>query len=97
MTRFTSFQDGAKKPTGTKNILAYPNDVYVQVGFRHFHTRAELVQDREELKQMLKWLVKHHTSGPEGEAMGWDPKRDDPETADFSGMFEKMIIVGLHE
>jgi deazaflavin-dependent oxidoreductase (nitroreductase family) len=86
-----------KEANWYKNILAYPNDVYVQVGFHRFHTRAELVQDREELKQMLKWLVKHHTSGPEGKAMGWDPKRDDPETADFSGMFEKMIIVRLHE
>jgi len=80
-----------------KNILAYPDDVRVQVGFHHFHARAELVQDREELRQMMKWLVKNHTSGPEGKAMGWDPKRDDPETADFSGMFEKMAIVRLLE
>ena len=46
---------------------------------------------------MMKWLVKHHTNGAEGRAMGWDPKRDDPETADFSGMFEKMAIVRFNE
>ncbi len=80
-----------------QNILAYPDDVYVQVGFRRFHARAERVQDRTELEQIMKWLVKHHTSGMEGKAMGWDPKRDDPETADFSGMFEKMAIVRLYE
>ena len=80
-----------------KNILAYPADVYAQVGFQRFHAHAELIQDREELRQIMKWLVKHHGSGPEGKAMGWDPKRDDPETADFSGMFEKMAIVRLRE
>jgi hypothetical protein len=46
---------------------------------------------------MMKWLVVHHTSGLEGRAMGWDPKRDDPETADFSGMFKSMAIVRLRE
>jgi deazaflavin-dependent oxidoreductase (nitroreductase family) len=86
-----------KEANWYKNILAYPEDVYVQVGFRCFHARAELVQNRDELKQIMIWLVKHHTSGPEGKAMGWDPRKDDPETADFSGMFENMAIVRLHE
>jgi deazaflavin-dependent oxidoreductase (nitroreductase family) len=86
--------------TGTdryENMLAYPDDVHARIGFHRFHARAELVRDREELTRMMKWLVSHHTSGMEGRAMGWDPKRDDPETADFSGMFEKMAIVRLRE
>ena len=78
-------------------MLADPEDVYVQVGFDRFHACAKLVKDREELHEMMKWLVKHHVSGPEGKAMGWDPRRDDPETADFSGMFEHMAIVRLSE
>jgi deazaflavin-dependent oxidoreductase (nitroreductase family) len=80
-----------------KNILAYPDQVYVQVGFHHFHARAELLHDQKELQQMMKWLLKHHTSGMEAKAMGWDPKRDNVETADFSGMFEKMAIIRLNE
>ncbi len=80
-----------------KNIQAYPEDVFVQVGFHHFHAHIERVTDREELQQMMKWLVQNHTSVIEGRAMGWDPKRDDPETADFSGMFAKMAIVRLSE
>jgi deazaflavin-dependent oxidoreductase (nitroreductase family) len=80
-----------------KNILAYPNDVYVQAGFRHFHACAEIVTDREELHRLMKWLVLYHTTGAEAKAMGWDPKRDNAETADFSGMFEKMVIVRLLE
>jgi deazaflavin-dependent oxidoreductase (nitroreductase family) len=86
-----------KEANWYKNILAHPDDVYLQLGFRRFHARATLVEDRETLQQMMKWLVKHHTSGPEGKAMGWDPKRDDPETADFSGMFQMMIIVRFDE
>jgi deazaflavin-dependent oxidoreductase (nitroreductase family) len=78
-----------------KNMLAHPEEVFVQVDFQRFHARAERVEDREELQRMMKWLVRQHVRGPEGRAMGWDPKRDDPETADFSGMFEKMAIVRL--
>jgi deazaflavin-dependent oxidoreductase (nitroreductase family) len=86
-----------KEANWYKNILAHPDDVYVQVGFHRFHARVELVQDRDELNEMMKWLVKHHISGMEGKAMGWDLKRDDPETADFSGMFAKMAIIRLQE
>ena len=71
-----------KEANWYKNILAYPDDVYVQAGFRRFHARAELVEDREELQQMMKWLVKApRSSGPEGKAMGAGTQRDDPETA----------------
>jgi deazaflavin-dependent oxidoreductase (nitroreductase family) len=80
-----------------KNIEAHPADVHVQAGFRRFHARAETVRDAEEFRRIMKWLVVHHTSGAEGRAMGWDPKRDDPETADFSGMFKGMAIVRLRE
>ena len=80
-----------------KNIRAHPDEVFVQIGFHRFHARAELVTDRGELNEMMKWLVKHHTNGMEGKAMGWDPKRDDPETADFSGMFARMAIIRLYD
>jgi deazaflavin-dependent oxidoreductase (nitroreductase family) len=86
-----------KQANWYKNILAFPDEVQVQVGFQRFHARAELIQDSEELQRIMKWLVKNHTNGTEGKAMGWDPKRDDPETADFSGMFQKMAIVRLFE
>ncbi len=43
----------------------------------------------------MKWPAKRHVSGSEGWAMGWDPKHDDPETADFSDMFANMAIVRL--
>ncbi len=86
-----------KEANWLKNMLTYPDHVYVQVGFHRFQACPELVEDREELRQMMKWLVKYHVSGPEGRAMGWDPKRDDPESADFSGMFAKMAIVRLIE
>jgi deazaflavin-dependent oxidoreductase (nitroreductase family) len=80
-----------------RNMQAHPDQVYIQEGFHRFHAHAELVQDPEEFRQMMKWLVVHHTSGMEAKAMGWDPKRDNPETADFSGMFRGMAIVRLQE
>jgi hypothetical protein len=78
-------------------MRAYPEDINVQVGFHRFHTGVQVVENRDELQRMIKWLGRYHVSGPEGRAMGWDPKRDDPETADFCGKFEKMVVVRLLE
>ncbi len=78
-----------------KNILAHPQDVQVQVSFRRFRAQAERMLDPQELRSMMKWLVREHTHGAEARAMGWDPRRDDPETADFSGMFNGMEVVRL--
>jgi deazaflavin-dependent oxidoreductase (nitroreductase family) len=77
-----------KEANWYKNMLAFPEDVHVQVGFHRFDAKVESVQDPDELRQIMKWLILHHTTGMEANAMGWDPKRDNVETADFSGMFE---------
>jgi deazaflavin-dependent oxidoreductase (nitroreductase family) len=94
---FYTISGWGKEADGYRNIQAHPEDVHAQAGFRRFPARTELVQDPEEFHRMMKWLVKNRTSGAEGRATGWDPKRDDPETADFSGMFKKMVIVRLRE
>ncbi len=89
------FSGWGKEANWYKNIMACPGEVYVQIGFRRFHALAELVQDPQELQRIIERLVRQDPRGA-GYLMGWDPKLDHPETADFSLMIEKVVVVRFH-
>ena len=86
------FSGWGKEANWYANLKAYPEDVYVQSGFRRFQVRPETVEDPQELKRLMERFV---TQRPEGARtlIGWDPKRDSLETADFSPMIEKVLVV----
>ncbi len=75
-----------------KNILACPDDVYVQVGFRRFQCRPEFIEDPESKRRILQRLVVQDPRGAHL-LMGWDPAIDRPETADFALMLEKVFVI----
>lgn len=83
-----------EKANWYKNMIAYPDDVYVQVGFRKFHARTEVVEGFDEYKKIMKWFVMNRPR--DAKSMGWDYDRDDPETADFSLMIKLSRIVRFH-
>ena len=78
-----------------KNIRADPDTVWVRHGFHHFHAKIEFVESVEDKKQIMSWYVTKH---PKAAKMlfGWDPKKDDPETTDYSSMIKLISIVRLH-
>lgn len=78
-----------------KNMQAHPDEVFLQVGFRRFKARFEVVEDPVELERTNKRLV---TQDPRGAhmLMGWDPKADRLEAADFSLMVEKVLVVRFY-
>lgn len=90
------FSGWGKEANWYKNLMAYPEDVYVQIGFRRFHARPEVVEDPQELKQIIERLILQSPAEART-LMGWDPERDDLETADFSPMIEKVLTVRFHE
>jgi deazaflavin-dependent oxidoreductase (nitroreductase family) len=75
-----------------KNIQACPDDVYLQVGFHRFPARAEEVADLEARRRILQGLVEQDPHGAQV-LMGWDPKADCLEAADFSLMLEKVVVI----
>ena len=89
------FSGWGKEANWYKNMLAYPDDVYVQAGFRRFRVRTEVLQDAQELKRAYERLVLQDLQGART-LMGWDPKQDHLETADFSFMIEKVMVVQFH-
>lgn len=89
------FSAWGKQSNWYKNLVAHPEQVYVQIGLRRRHVRPEVVQDPQELKRVIQQLVR---DDPEGARtlMGWDPKRDQVGTADFSLMIERVLTVRFH-
>jgi len=81
-----------KKAFWFRNIVAHPNEVHVQVGFRSYHADVEIIEG-EALEEFFRWLVvkkpKYSKAG-----FGWDPN-DDPETADFSYIASLMRVIKL--
>jgi len=88
------FSAWGKQSNWYKNLIACPRfaQVYVQIGLRRFHVRPEVVQDPQELKRIIHQLIRDDPEGAHT-LMGWDPSRDDVESADFSLMIEKVLTL----
>jgi deazaflavin-dependent oxidoreductase (nitroreductase family) len=84
-----------KKSQWHKNILANPNGVWVQIGFRSFHARIEFLDDDEFIETVKSYALKYPKMA--AAAWGWDPKIDDVETADFTPMFMVYRFFRIHE
>jgi len=79
-----------------KNLLANPDEVSLQVGFRRFAVRAQVLDDASEIKRALEQFVSESPSQAQA-LIGWDPDRDRIETADFSPMIRDVLVVRFLE
>jgi len=78
-----------------RNIRAYPEDVWVQVGFRSFRARVEIIQDISEIEGFMRWYSRNHPNLARA-FYGWDAERDDADTADFSSFAENLTLVRVY-
>ena len=86
------FSGWGKEANWYKNIAANPAEIFLQVGFRRSPARAEFLSDPAKIQQTLEKLVVQNPKGA-GYLMGWDAGIDRPETADFSLMIERVLVV----
>jgi deazaflavin-dependent oxidoreductase (nitroreductase family) len=77
------------------NVRAHPDDIWVQVGFHSFHVRVEIIRDISEVEDFMRWYSINHPNFARA-FYGWDAKRDDPDTADFSSFAEQLILLRVH-
>lgn len=75
-----------RKSQWHKNILANPEEVWVQIGFQKFHAWIEFLED-EKFFETIKSYTRQFPRMAQA-AWGWDPKLDDVETADFTPMLK---------
>jgi deazaflavin-dependent oxidoreductase (nitroreductase family) len=90
------FSAWGKQSNWYKNLIACPDQVYVQIGLRRFHVQPEVVQDPQELKRIILQLIRDDPEGAHT-LMGWDPSQDDVESADFSLMIENVLTLRFRE
>ena len=88
------FSGFGKRANWFKNMFAHPDDVYVRVGFQRFRARCEVL-DELAGEEVFRWLARNQPTY--FRAFGWDPKHDDPETADLSELARMMKVIRLHE
>ncbi len=79
-----------------RNIRANPDKVKVQVGFRSFHTKVEIIDDIAGKVKYIEWMI---TNIPREAKMGfgWDPKEDSIEHADFTPLAKFLTVIQLHK
>ncbi len=75
-----------------KNILACPDDVSLQIGFRHAAVRADILTDPIEIRHTIETLVVESPADAH-RLFGWDPQSDCLKAADFSPLIEHVIFV----
>lgn len=84
-----------EKANWFRNIKQSPEEAYIQVGFRGFKPRVEIIEEQKELEEFFKWLVinnpKYAKTG-----FGWDSTTDDPDTHDFSYIASHMRVIKFH-
>ena len=78
-----------------KNLQANPDAVKIRVGFRKFKTSFKLLKTIEEKNKLLIWYVTKYPKAAKY-LFGWDPKNDNPKTADFTSFSELIEIVQFH-
>jgi deazaflavin-dependent oxidoreductase (nitroreductase family) len=89
------FSGWGKAANWYKNMMACPEEVFLQVGFQRFRARPEVVEVPQEVEQANRKLVMQDPGGAHS-LMGWDPKIDRLEKADFSMMVEKVLVVRFY-
>ncbi len=85
-----------KRANWYKNIVANPEEVWLQIGSRRFPVRAHILQDPAEIRRTIETLVSESPSDAQ-RLFGWDPQNDRMEAADFSPMIEKVIFIKFTE
>ncbi|MHA2297653.1 MAG: nitroreductase/quinone reductase family protein [Candidatus Hodarchaeales archaeon] len=82
-----------KKSQWYRNMITNPDDVWIQVNFRNFHAKIEILDDKETV-ELLKWFIKEFPSL--SKFWGWDPEIDDVDTADFSPLLKIYKFFRIH-
>ncbi len=78
-----------------RNLRANPQDTVLRIGFKKYNPSVEFIDEPEAIEETMRWYVKKY---PRSSTMlfGWDPKKDDPETADIASLVDAIKIVKLN-
>jgi deazaflavin-dependent oxidoreductase (nitroreductase family) len=84
-----------KKAHWFKNLLANPHDFKIKLGFKKFTATFEVIEDITEKNNMFQWYVVQFPTAAKM-LFGWDPKNDDPATANFTPFSELVEVIKIY-
>ncbi len=86
------FSGWGKDANWYKNLRANPDEVWLQIGFQRFPVQAHIIEDPGEIRCTIERFVGESPKDAQ-RLIGWDPQSDCIESADFSLMTEKVLLV----
>ena len=89
------FAARGESATWIKNMRAHPDNVVVTIGFHKFKPRIEFISDIFQKVTIMKWYVDNYSKAAKV-LFGWDPQKDNLETANFEKLASLTTIVLLH-
>ena len=90
------FSAWGKASNWYKNMLASPQDVWIQIGLHRWPVHAQVVSEPREIQQVLVQLVQESPAGART-LFGWDPDQDWIDSADFTPILEQVLIIRFIE
>ncbi len=90
------FSAWGKGASWYKNMIANPRDVWIQIGLRRVPVQTQILEEPTELWRTIEQFL---TESPAQAhyLFGWEPGHDRMESADFSEVIDRVLIVRLFE
>ncbi|MHA2248535.1 MAG: nitroreductase family deazaflavin-dependent oxidoreductase [Candidatus Hodarchaeales archaeon] len=85
-----------EKTDWVRNVRTNPEKVKVQVGFRSFQPRVEIVENILEKVKFIEWMIENTPREAEM-GFGWNSKEDVLADADLTPLAEFLTIIRLHK
>ena len=90
------FSAWGKRTGWYANLIAHPDQVWIQIGMKKQSVRAKILENPSEIRRTLKQFLEE--SPVEAKALfGWEPEKDKIETSDFSEVYERVLMVRFVE
>jgi deazaflavin-dependent oxidoreductase (nitroreductase family) len=90
--KITLISGWGKTANWYRNMEAYPNEVFIQIGFHREPVLPSIIGEEREILKIIKHLISQDPKGA-NTLLGWDPAHDHLENADFSMILERVLVI----
>jgi deazaflavin-dependent oxidoreductase (nitroreductase family) len=90
------FSAWGKSSSWYKNLLANPEEAWIQVGMRRHRVHARPLENPAEIQRLLECLI-IESPHQARTLFGWEPGRDRLDRADFSAIIERVVVVRFEQ
>lgn len=86
------FSAWGKGTSWFKNLVASPDQVWIQIGMRKQPVWAEVIEEPDEILRMLAQFI-DESPDLAHDVFGWEPQQDRLDHADFAMVIDRVLIV----